>query len=413
MRTVTAIDIGANKIVVLIGEVDDYGDIHIIGVGETQSRGVDKGSITRLELASRAIANAVREAEEMSGQKSTSPIINISGQTVRSQNERDTINISPSPVEVEKEHVDRLLERSITKGKEDGMDIVHAIPWKYILDDQEGIEDPIGLIGSKLSAQVHLIKVGTTVSRNVVKAVSTAGLNPNMKVVNAIASARAVLNEEEKEEGVLLVDMGASLTDFILYLEGHPVVTGSVTLAGNVITKDINQYMKVDYDSAEKLKKEAGVALVELVKEGEVVKIKPRGEEREISIEKTKLAEVIQIRLEEIMEKVMEEIKKAGYSIDNANAGIVVTGGSANLKGIKEFMERFTDLPARVGIPTGLTGLKERIEDPKYATAVGLLRFGVQPEGLPMGVSKPVTTNNGKGFKSIFEKLKDWIKDII
>ncbi len=413
MRTVTSIDIGTDKIVALIGEVDSYGDIHIIGVGEAKSRGVDKGSITKLELAAKAISTAVKEAEEMSGQRFSSPVINISGQTVKSQNERDTINISPSPVEVEDEHIDRLLERSINKGKEDSVDIVHAVPWKYTLDDQEGIEDPRGLIGSKLSAQVHLIKVGTTVSRNVVKAVSVAGFEPSMRVVNALASARAVLTEEEKEEGVLLIDMGASLTDFILYLEGHPVVTGSVTFAGNVITKDISQYMKVDYESAEKLKREAGTALVELVKEGEIIKIKPRGEEREISIEKSKLAEVIQIRLEEIMEKLLEEVKRAGYSVDSANAGVVITGGSANLKGIKEFMERFMDMPARIGVPTGLIGLKERIEDPRYATAVGLLKFSVSPEGLPLGVKEPLSTSNGKGLRSLLNRFMDWIREII
>ncbi|NPA41768.1 MAG: cell division protein FtsA [Aquificae bacterium] len=413
MRTVASIDIGTDKIAVLIGEVDSYGDIHIIGVGEAKSRGIDKGSVTRLEVAARAILTAVREAEEMSGQKVTNPIINVSGPTVKSQNERDTINISPSPIEVEDEHIDRLLERSITKGKEDGYDVLHAVPWKYTLDDQEGIEDPRELIGSKLSAQIHLVKIGTTVSRNIEKAVTSAGFHPQMRVVSALASAKAVLNDDEKEEGVLLIDMGASLTDFVLYSEGHPVITGCIPLAGNTITKDISLYMKVDHESAEKIKKEDGVALVDLVKEGEVIKIKPRGETREISIEKSKLAEVIQIRLEEIVEKIIEEIEKAGHKIDTANAGVVITGGSARLTGIKEFLERFTDLPARVGVPTGLIGLKEKIEDPRYATAVGLLKFGVNPEGWVVGGREtPVSTNN-KGVKSIFNKFVDWIKEII
>ncbi len=413
MRTVASIDIGTDKIVALIGEVDSYGDIHIIGVGESKSRGIDKGSITRLGVAARAIATAVREAEEMSGQKVTDVVINVSGPNLKSQNEVGTTSVSPSPVEVEEEHIKRLLDMSIAKGKEDGFEIIHAIPRRYTLDDQEGIEDPIGLIGSKLAAQVHIVKVGTTLSRNLEKAVTSAGFEPVSKVVSALASARAVLREEEKEDGVLLIDMGAGLTDFVLFLEGHPVITGSIPLAGNVITKDISFFMKVDHEEAERIKKEEGVALVDMVKEGDVLKIKPRGETRELSIEKFRLAEVIQVRLEEIVEKIVEEIEKAGFKLDSANAGVVITGGCANLKGIKEFLERFTDLPARVGIPTGLIGLKEKIEDPRYSTAVGLLKFSVLPEGV-VSEKKPVISRNNSGnFKDIIERIKEFFREIL
>lgn len=413
MRTVAAIDIGTDKIVALIGEVDNYGDVHIVGVGETKARGIDKGSITRLEVAARAIATAVREAEEMSGQKVTNVVINVSGANVKSQNERDTINISPSPVEVEEEHINRLLERSIAKGKEDGFDIVHAIPRKYTLDDQEGIEDPVGLIGSKLTAQVHIVKVGTTLSRNLEKAVASAGFQPTMRVVNALASAKSVLKEEEMDDGVLLIDMGAGLTDFVLYLEGHPVITGCIPFAGNAITKDISYFMKVDQEEAERIKKDSGVALVDLVKDGDILKIKPRGETRELSIERFRLAEVIQVRLEEIVEKIVEKIEEAGYKLDSANAGIVITGGTANLKGIKEFLEKFTDLPARVGVPSSLIGLKEKIENPKYATAVGLLNFGTKPEGVILEKRALISTNNSGGIKDIIEKIKDFFREIL
>ncbi len=413
MRTVASIDIGTDKIVALIGEVDSYGDIHIIGVGESKSRGIDKGSITRLGVAARAIATAVREAEEMSGQKVTDVVINVSGPNLKSQNEVGTTSVSPSPVEVEEEHIKRLLDMSIAKGKEDGFEIIHAIPRRYTLDDQEGIEDPIGLIGSKLAAQVHIVKVGTTLSRNLEKAVTSAGFEPVSKVVSALASARAVLREEEKEDGVLLIDMGAGLTDFVLFLEGHPVITGSIPLAGNVITKDISFFMKVDHEEAERIKKEEGIALVDMVKEGDVLKIKPRGETRELSIEKFRLAEVIQVRLEEIVEKIVEEIEKSGFKLDSANAGVVITGGCANLKGIKEFLERFTDLPARVGIPTGLIGLKEKIEDPRYSTAVGLLKFSVLPEGV-VSEKKPVISRNNSGnYKDIRERIKEFFREIL
>ncbi len=413
MKTVASIDIGTDKIVALIGQVDSYGDIHIIGVGEAKSMGIDRGSVTRLEVAARAIATAVREAEEMSGQKVSEVVINVSGQSIKSQNERDTINISPSPVEVEREHIGRLLERSIAKGKEDGFDIVHAIPRKYMLDEQEGIEDPIGLIGSKLTAQIHIVKVGTTLSRNLEKAVTSAGFEPTSKVVSALASAKAVLSDEETEDGVLLIDMGAGLTDFVLFVEGHPVLTGAVPLAGNVITKDISYFMRVDQEEAERIKKKEGVALVDMVKEGDILKIKPRGESRELSIEKFRLAEVIQVRLEEIVEKIVEKVEEAGFKLDTANAGVVVTGGTANLKGIKEFLERFTDLPARVGVPQGVIGLREKIEDPKYATAVGLLKYAVSPKGVISESRSTVLRNNSSSFRNILDKIKEFFREIL
>ncbi|MDQ7082159.1 MAG: cell division protein FtsA [Aquificota bacterium] len=222
------------------------------------------------------------------------------------------------------------------------------------------------------------------------------------------------MTEEEKESGVLLLDIGAGLTDYVLFAEGYPVFTGSVNIGGLNITKDIAFFMKVEQDEAERTKKEEGVALVDLAREGEILKIKPRGETREVSVEKRQLAEVIQIRLEEIMDKVINEIEEEGFKLDSANAGIVITGGTANLKGIKEFVERFTDLPVRIGYPSGIIGLKERIEDPKYATAVGLLKFAVHPEGL---VSEHRTgtgiSTNSAGFKHIIEKLKEFLREIL
>jgi len=413
MRTVASVDIGTDKIVALIGEVDSYGDIHIIGVGETASRGIYRGFITKLGAAARAIATAVREAEEMSGQKVSEVFINVSGQGIKSQNEKDTINISPSPVEVQEEHVDRLLERSIAKGREDGYEIVHTVPTRYTLDDQEGVEDPVGLIGSRLTAQVHIVKVSLTLSRNLERAVSSAGFEASGKAVGALASAKAVLREEELEEGVLLIDMGAGLTDFVLFLEGNPVVTGCVPFAGGVITRDIVSFMRVDQEEAERIKREEGSALVELVNGGDTFRIRPRGESREFSLEKSKLAEVIQVRLEEIMDKVVEEISGAGFKLDAANAGVVVTGGTANLRGIKEFLERFTELPARVGMPEGVIGLKEKIEDPKYATAVGLLKYAVSRDGLVGQRGVFSENNNVPTLKGIITKVREFLREIL
>ena len=353
----------------------------------------------------------------MSGHKVTDVIINVSTEKIKSQNERDTTSISSSPVEIEEEHINRLLERGVTKGKEDGYEIIHAIPRKYTLDNQEGIEDPTGLIGSKLTAQIHIVKVPTTIVGNLEKAVAVAGFSPTKRVVNVLASAKAVLAEEERESGVLLIDIGAGLTDFALFIEGSPVVTGAVPIGGLSITKDIAYFMKVEYEEAERAKRENGVALVDLVREGEIIKIKPKNEIREVAVEKRHLAEVIQVRIEEILEEVVTRIENAGFKVDSAGAGVVITGGTANLKGIKELVERFTDLPARIGVPTGIIGLKERIEDPKYATSVGLLKFAVSPEGMiSEGKARAVSTNSvgfKEVFKGFFDKVREFFRDIL
>ncbi len=414
MRTVASVDIGTSKIVALIGEVDSYGDVHIIGVGTARSKGIDKGSVTRLDVSAKAVASAVREAEEMSGQKIGSVIINVSGPKIKSQNEKVTIPISPAPIEVERSHIVRLIDNCLSKGKEEGYEIIHSIPRKYTLDDQEGIEDPVGLIGSKLTAQVHIVKSATTLSLNLSKAITASGLKPSYKVASPLASAKAVLREEEMEDGVLVLDIGAGLTDFVLYLDGYPALTGSIPLGGNNITKDLSHYMKVDQEEAERIKRENGVALVDAVKEGEMLKIKPRGEEREVSVERVKLAEVIQIRLEEIFEKIDEHIRNLGFKLDSANAGVVITGGTANLKGIKEFAERFTDLPARIGVPRELTGLKDKIEDPSYSTAVGLLRFATMEELLAKATASTNTNSNSKSkLNGFFDKFKEFLREIL
>ncbi len=415
MKVISALDIGTSKVISIVGELDTYGDIHIIGVGEVPSKGFDRGNITRLDLAVSSIVNAVKEAQEMASVKIENVVLGISGSNIKSQNERDTLSISPQPVDIDQSHIDRLMERATTRAREEGYEVISYTPRNFTLDNQDGIINPMGLFGSKLSAEVHVVKVSIGLLRNIERAVTLAGLRVTKIYVNGMASAEAVLTPEEKEEGVLLIDMGAGLTDFVLFSGGFPSVTGAIPTGSMNITKDIAHFMKTSSDQAEKIKLESGYAIADLVNESERIKIKPRGEEREVSISRRELAEVIQIRLEEISDEIVKSISSKGYSLDQINAGIVVTGGGAKLGGIREFFERFFDMPVRIGYPEGVIGLKERVQDPAYSCSVGLLKLAVK-ESLykpHMNLIEKAGNNRDSSFLSLIRKIKSFFRDVI
>ncbi len=417
MKIITALDIGTSKVVALVGEIDSYGDVHVIGIGESPSKGIDRGYVTRLDLAVNSVLSAMKEAQEMSGVKFSTVFIGISGPTIKSQNERDTVSISSQPVEIDHTHIERLIDRAIMRSKEEGYEILSAIPRRFVLDEQEGVIDPVGLLGSKLSAEVHVVKVGTSLLRNTEKVVVNAGMDIAGRFLSALASAEAVLTNEEKEEGVLMMDMGAGLTNLVVFSEGSILVTGCVPIGGVNITKDIAHFMKINVEQAERIKIENGYALSDAVNETERIKIKPRGEEKEVTVSRKQLAEVIQIRLEEIMEKVADYLSAQGVSLDSLHAGVVITGGSVKLAGMREFLERYFDLPVRIGYPIGVIGLKEKVQDPAYATAVGLIKLAHKELTLEKKVlSQKTTEKNAEssfGFSSIIDKFKAFFKDIM
>lgn len=417
MKLVTALDMGTNKVVALVGEMDSYGDVHIIGIGEVPSKGIDRGYVTRLDLAVNSVLSAIREAQEMAGVKLSSVILGISGPNLKSQNEKDTLSISSQPVEIDYSHVERLIERAMMRSREEGYEVLSAIPRKFILDDQEGVVDPLGLLGSKISAEVHVVKIGTSLLKNTEKVVLNAGMDIVEKFLSPFASAEAVLTPEEKEEGVLIIDMGAGLTDFVVFSEGAVLQTGCVPMGGLNITKDIAHFMKINIEQAERIKVESGYALSDVVNETERVKIRPRGEEKEVTVSRKQLAEVIQIRLEEIMEKLTDLLQLQNVDLNTLHAGIVITGGSAKLAGMKEFLERYFDMPVRIGYPMGVIGLKEKVQDPAYATSVGLIKLAHRA----LTIDKKVMTHRTQEGKSentlnlsnLIAKVRTFLRDII
>ncbi len=417
MKLITALDIGTSKVVALVGEIDSYGDVHIIGIGESPSKGIDRGYVTRLDLAVNSVLNAIKEAQEMSGTKLSTVVLGISGPTLKSQNERDTVSISSQPVEIDYTHIERLIDRAIMRSREEGYEILSAIPRKFILDEQEGVIDPVGLLGSKMSAEVHVVKIGTSLLKNIEKVVANAGVDIAGRFLSPLAGAEAVLSYEEKEEGVLMMDMGAGLTNFVVFSEGSILITGCIPMGGVNITKDIAHFMKINIEQAERIKIENGYALADAVNETERIKIKPRGEEKEVAVSRRQLAEVIQIRLEEIMEKVADYLNAQGINLDSLHAGVVITGGSAKLSGMREFLERYFDLPVRIGYPVGVIGLKEKVQDPAYAVAVGLVKLAHRELAFEkrgtLQKGKEKTTENNFNLSSLITRFKAFFKDIM
>ncbi len=303
------------------------------------------------------------------------------------------------------------------RSREEGYEILSAIPRKFILDEQEGVIDPVGLLGSKMSAEVHVVKIGTSLLKNIEKVVANAGVDIAGRFLSPLAGAEAVLSYEEKEEGVLMMDMGAGLTNFVVFSEGSILTTGCIPMGGVNITKDIAHFMKINIEQAERVKIENGYALADAVNETERIKIKPRGEEKEVTVSRRQLAEVIQIRLEEIMEKVADYLNAQGVNLDSLHAGVVITGGSAKLSGMREFLERYFDLPVRIGYPMGVIGLKEKVQDPAYAVAVGLVKLAHRELALEkkgtLQKGKEKTAENNFSLSNLITRFKAFFKDIM
>lgn len=415
MALITAVDLGSSKVVALIAEVDAYGELNIIGFGRVnQDRAIERGMITKLESAANAIQSALREAQEMAGVKTTSVVIGISGPSLKSQNERELVHISTPPSRITQENIDRIIERVLSRSREDSYEVISAIPRRYTLDDQEVAYDPIGLVASKMQSEVHVIKCASNPVRNIENVLTGLGFEVRERFASPIASAEAVLSQEEKEEGVLLIDLGAGLTSYCVYAEGSPLLTGSISIGGINITKDVGHFMKVSVEQAERIKVEQGCALAEMVNEDEEITIIPRGEVSPIKLARKKLAEVIQIRLEEIAEAVRQELYKQKIDLEALHAGIVITGGSAKIEGMKTFTERFFQSAARVGLPVGVVGLRDKLQDPSYSVAVGLLKLAYHRRFRSVvGQQQDGKNQFQDKLSKAFDKLKSILREII
>ncbi len=401
------LDIGTTKIGCIVSELDSNGELKIIGVGVSASEGLRKGVVVNIDKTVRSIQKAVEEAELMAGVDVDSAWVGIAGDHIRAINSRGVVATKGENNEITQQDVERAIDAAKAVSIPLGRELLHVIPQEYVVDDQKGIKDPIGMCGVRLETQVHIITGAVTSAQNIYKSVDKAGLKVIDLVLQPLASAYAVLEKDEKELGVALLDMGGGTTDIAIYSEDSIRHTAVVGLGGEYVTKDIAIGIRTPIEKAEEIKKQYGCAFSPLVKNNEYVSVPGVGGREQREVSKAVLASIIEPRLEEILSLALREIKRTEYS-DMLGAGIVLTGGGSLMEGMQELAERVFEMPVKLGLPTGFGGLTEAARSPIHATGVGLCMYGVEATKMQRG--KKAYLGDGS-FKQIWDRMKGWLKD--
>jgi cell division protein FtsA len=407
---IVGLDIGTTKVCAIVASADENGKINILGIGHSPSDGLTRGVVTNIDKTVRSIHSAIEEAESQSGVRIQTVMVGIAGDHIQSFQSRGVIAISRPENEITQEDVDRLIEDTKRVALPSDRKIIHVIPQEFIIDGQDGVFDPVGMSGVRMEANVHIITGLVTAAQNIVKCVQRANLAIDDMVLEPLASSYAVLDEEEKEVGVALLDIGGGTTDLAVFEDRTIRHTAVIPIAGNQVTNDIRKGLGILTEQAEKLKKEAGFAYLPAILDNEPIVLPGIGGRDPLRVDKTLLCQVIQPRMEEILEIAAMEIKRSGYS-KHLSAGVVLTGGGSLIKGTAELAREVLGMPAKIGIPTGFNaGLVKEIENPIYATGVGLVIHGLKHQDRSL-----LTFSNGKNgspVKRIFHRMKAWFDEL-
>jgi len=413
---VVGLDIGTTKIAALVGRRTEHGKIEILGIGKAESLGVARGVVLNIDETVRAIREAVADASNKAGVDIKVVNVGIAGQHIKSLQHRGMRTRRSVDDEIAQKDIDELIEDMYRLAMSPGEEIIHVIPQEYIIDSEMGIKNPIGMAGTRLEANFHIITGQVAAAKNIYKCVNKAGLEVSELTLEPLASAEAVLSDEEKEAGVVLVDIGGGTTDVAIFHDNIIRHTAVIPFGGNIITEDIKEGCSIIKAQAELLKIKFGSALAGENQENEIVSIPGlRGRpHKEISVRN--LAHIIQARMEEIIEHVYYEIRNSGYE-KKLIAGIVVTGGGAQLKHVTQLIEYVTGMDTRVGYPNEhLAASSEEVTSPMYATGVGLVVRGLRDAQKQKKVSENTVTQHSKKtkggwFDQIFSKGKQWFEE--
>ena len=401
---VCALDIGTSKVIALIGEIIDE-EIHIVGLGQVESRGLKAGMVNNIDATAQAIRQAVGEAEHMADCKIRSVTIGISGNHISSRNSQGVVKIKDG--EVTKADIERAKDTAQAANIPPDHQILHTVVQEYIIDNQPGVREPIGMSGVRLDTRVHIITGAVTALQNVQKCIERCGLKVDEIMLQPLVSADAVLTEDEKELGVCVIDIGGGTTDIAVYTNGAIRHTAVIPIAGDLITRDLAQALRTPYTAAERIKIFHGVALENLEGLDEMVEVPSVGDRSPRQISRRSLAGVIGPRVEEILELTRNELHRSGFFEDMLTSGIVLTGGASMLNGIVDLAEDIFGLPARIGVPPEMPGVSERVRNPRNATVIGLLYAARgDTEGNQIAETGAVYHEHKDGF---WGKLKDWL----
>jgi len=402
---ITGLDIGTTKIGVIIAEVEDDSQPKVIGVGTAPSEGLRKGVVVNLEKTVRSIESALEHAEQMAGIKVDQVYVGIAGDHIRSYNGRGVVAVAGPENEITEDDVRRVIDAAKAVVMPIDREIIHIIPQEFIVDDQRGIKDPLGMSGVRLETEVHIVTGAITSAQNICRSVERAGVDVKDLVLEPLASSYSVLSEDEKELGVVVMDMGGGTTDIAMFFEGCIRHTAVVALGGGNVTNDIALCLRTPIDQAEMIKIKHGCALPSLLEEQEkTVEIAGVGGRPPRKVAQELLVDIIHPRMEEIFRLSAGEIRKSEFA-NLMTAGVVITGGGALIKGAVELAEEVFDMPVKLGIPKGFSGLIDLAKSPIHATGVGLILYALANRYELEGI---LSEGEVGLFERIWERMKNW-----
>ncbi len=401
-RSVVGIDIGTSRVLVLVGEIDEKGDMRVVGVGNAPTKGIKKGVIVHVAQATASISDAVQQAEQTSGYQIERAYVGVTGAHLSSRNSTGVVGVTRRDRGIMLDDVDRVLEAAGAIVLPQSQELIHILPRAYTVDGQGGVREPLGMHGFRLEVEAHVVMGASTALQNLRKCVQGAGIQIGELVLTSLAAGKAVLSDADKEMGVVLVDIGEGTTDIAIFIDGTIWHTKSLPMGGEYITSDIAIGLRLPSTSAEQVKLRHGHAISSQVAEDERFSISQYGEGTAIAFPRWKLAEIIQARCEEILENVQQEVKRSGYD-GLLPAGVVICGGTALLPGLRELAGSIFDLPVQIGMPEGISGLTDKVSGPDAAVGVGLVRWTpMWEDGTGWRVSRPIWW---KRVGSIFKNL--------
>ena len=407
---ISALDIGTSKVIALIGEVQEDNEIHIVGIGQAPSRGLKAGMVTNIDATAQAIKHAVSEAELMADCKVGSVTTGIAGNHIRSLNSQGVVKIKDG--EVSQADIDRAIETAKAVNIPPDHSILHTVVQEYIIDNQPGVREPIGMSGVRLDTRVHIITGAVTALQNIQKCITRCGLQMDQIMLQPLASGQAVLTDDEKDLGVCVIDIGGGTTDIAVYTNGAIRHTAVIPVAGDLITKDLAQALRTPHSAAEYIKIHYGAAIPTMDGLDEMIEVPSVGDRQSRQISRRVLAEIIGPRVEEILELTLNELRRSGFPEEVLTSGIVLTGGASMLTGIVELAEEVFNLPARIGVPQEMGGVSERIRNPRYSTAIGLLQTAyAAEEGEQTSRTGAIALNDSGKKMGLWEKIQRFFRD--
>lgn len=416
---IVGIDIGTSKIVTIIGEVNDEGKVHVIGIGSHPSRGLKRGVVVNIETTVQSIQRSVEEAELMAGCQINSAYAGIAGSHIRSFNSHGIVAIRGE--EVTQADVDRVIDAARAVAIPADQKILHILPQEFIIDNQSCIREPVGMSGVRLEAKVHIVTGALSAAQNIIKCVERCNIGVADVILEQLASSYSVLTEDEKDLGVCMIDIGGGTTDIAIFTEGAIRHTAVIPIAGDQVTNDVAIALRTPTQNAEKIKLTHACALASLADENDTIDVPSVGGHKSKQVSRKLLAEVCESRYEELFMLVKAELRRSGFE-DLIASGFVITGGAANIPGAVELAERVFQVPVRLGLPHHVSGLIDVIKNPIYATSVGLLLYGYQQgfDGMGTTTSAPTQKRSisqvgeGRGsianVSSLFQRMKSWFQ---